>query len=263
MGLHDVEPHSSTVSSIGKDLTRKANRVIATEFVLYSKNQYQLFQTRFPRYKANFVGMSVKDFGEKIPSTHFQDDIRKLLFFGGLQPYKGVDLLIQAFECLIDEGVINLRLSINGRFSSEEYKKQCLSLIHHKEYYDLHLAFVDNKDVPELFSKNDVAVFPYRDATQSGPLMINLNYGLPIISPNHTCFADIYTDKKNAFFYADSFDYHSLKEALRRVSLISKEEYDVMLRECDALRCGYTEEAIVQNYISVFNRVMQEHPRKR
>jgi glycosyltransferase involved in cell wall biosynthesis len=202
--------------------------------------------------------MSSKNFGEAPQQPHFQNDIRKLLFFGSMQSYKGIDLLIRAFEELIEEGVTNLRLSIFGKFATQTYQEECQAMIKHPEFYNLSYQFVDNKDIPSLFASHDFTMFPYRDATQSGPLMINVNYGLPIVAPNHTCFADTYVNGETAFLYNDSLDYRSLKEALRRTSTISKAEYEAMLKQCEVLKDTYSEENIAKNYIRVFNRILAD-----
>jgi glycosyltransferase involved in cell wall biosynthesis len=256
MGIHDVEPHSSANRPTGTAMVHRLNRMIGKEYVLFSKNQYELFCRKFPRLKATFVGMSAKDFGTAAPQEHFREGVRRLAFFGTLNAYKGTDLLIQAFEELIEEGVTNLRLAVYGRFGDKAFGEQCMQLIRHPEYYDLHVGFVDNKDIPAVFTAHDVMVFPYRDATQSGPLMINVNYGLPIVAPNHTCFADIYTDAQNAFLYKDSMDCNSLKGALRRVAEVTREDYEEMLKQCNGLKEMYSEEAIAKNYYHVFNRWM-------
>ena len=259
LGIHDFDFHSSYKVPIMLKLARKISIMMATRCVFFSPNQLSSFKISYPCKAAEYVGMSMKNYGKtSVENAHALKPIR-LLFFGTLQPYKGCDLLIQAFEELIEEGIKNLKLSFYGKAGSEEYLRYCKSLIKHPDFYNLHFSFVENADIPNIYGSHDFSVFPYRDATQSGPLMINMYYGLPIIAPSHSCFTDIYRHDINAILYDDSYSVESLKESLRSVSKLDDSTYQSLRKQTDLLMSAYSEEAIANNYIRVFDDIIRQN----
>lgn len=259
LGIHDFEFHSSYKVPMMLKLARKMSIMMATCCVFFSKNQLCSFKKSYPCKDSEYVGMGMKSFGKPSVEMHHGLKPIKLLFFGTLQPYKGCDLLIQAFEEIIDEGIKNLRLSFYGKAGNEDYLRYCKSLIKHPDFYNLHFSFVENADIPNIYGSHDFSVFPYRDATQSGPLMINMYYGLPIIAPSHSCFTDIYRHDINAILYDDSYSVESLKESLRSVSKIDNSTYQCLRDQTELLMASYSEEAIANNYIRVFDDIIRQN----
>ena len=255
MGIHDVKNHSSAKSSLFLIISQWIALMTTQCHVLFSKNQHELFKQLYPNKRSELVGMSYKDFGRPSvqPCNTIKEEI-KILFFGTLQPYKGYDLLIDAFERLIEEGMTNLRLSLYGRCGSQEIERICREKIKYPEFYEMHLEFVDNREIPDIFASHHFAAFPYRDATNSGPLMIAVNYGLPVIAPDHSCFKDVYTDGVNALLY-DNKEKDALYEKLKYLSQISNDEYSIMRTNCDVIKSTCSEVAIVQNYINLFKMI--------
>ena len=255
IGIHDVKTHSNMKYPIFLSLSRNIVLHFGSDFVLYSNNQYELFKKLYPQKRAFYVGMSYKDFGEP-NEPKVVDAKRKILFFGTLLPYKGCDLLIKAFEELLSEGIDNLHLTFYGKFGNSDYEKLCMKSIKTVEFYNLNFNFVPNEKVANVFSTHDVSVFPYRDATQSGPLMINLRYGLPIIAPCHTCFSDIYTNGTNSILYNDSNDVNDIKRALLKLSRMSDAEFKQMERNAKCVSELYAEQVIAERYFDAFNQIL-------
>ena len=79
-------------------------------------------------------------------------------------------------------------------------------------------------------------ILPYRDVTNSGPMMIALNYNLPIIAPKIGCFNDVYTEE-NAVLYAPE----KLYQALISVNEMKNSEYLSMKKSCCELSAKYIE----------------------
>lgn len=191
-------------------------------FHFYSKNQLDLFKKDHPEKQAFFTEMPLKDFGE-IQATQRQDNDIRLLFFGIIRDYKRLDWLIEAIKKL---NVPNLKVIIAGN-ATESDKKKYRELIGESNAFDVHFGFVDNEDIPRYFSNSDFLVLPYDSATQSGPSLIALNYGIPIIASDVNTFKEIVMPKKTGYlFKTDSLD--SLIRVLREVSSLSREDINKM-----------------------------------
>jgi glycosyltransferase involved in cell wall biosynthesis len=104
---------------------------------------------------------------------------KTLLFFGLIRDYKGLDLLIDAMAYLDDSYELLIAGESYGSF--QKYQKQidrspAKGRIMVKNYY------IEDQDVPVLFSAADVLVLPYKSATQSGVLPVAYHYETPVVA---------------------------------------------------------------------------------
>ena len=171
-------------------------------------------------------------------------------FFGQIQKYKGLDILVKSLEKLFEINHKKIKLSICGKGRDWE---ECAHLIHHPEQYNIQIRFIENSEVADLFSSHHFLVLPYRDATQSGPIMIAANYGLPIICPQIESFTQIY-DKDSAIMYQQG----NLFGALCKVNELSQYEYDNYRKHAKLLREKYSELNVSNSYIRALMNVLSD-----
>lgn len=110
------------------------------------------------------------------------DNSRKvILFFGFIRDYKGLDILLEAMVTLPDDYLLLIAGEVYGSFDkyNEFIKKNNL---YHK--VKLFVRYIEDREVPLLFSAADVCVLPYKTATQSGITAIAYHYNLPLIATN-------------------------------------------------------------------------------
>ena len=132
-------------------------------------------------------------FGERVERTeainHLGLDAEKryLLFFGLIRDYKGLDMLLEAFEKVEDK---ELRLLIAGEFYNDKEQYRAV-LDRLGDRVVLHEGFVKDEDVKYYFSAADCVVLPYKTATQSGVTQICYNFCTPVIVTNVGGLAEI------------------------------------------------------------------------
>lgn len=247
-GIHDFNQHSNFNQGRLLHAATQLGIRRCNYFIFYSKQQLHRFQDSFPRKKAVNVGMVALDYGEstQVPPP-IQDGI-KLLFFGRIDSYKGLDLLISEIETLTTDGISNLTLTIRGRGS---FWKKCESLIVHRDRFDIQIRFIGSEEIPDLFSTHHFLVLPYRDTTQSGPMMIAIRYGLPVIAPEHPAFLE-YCTKTNAILYEPQ----NLSNALCTCSHLSQSEYDSIVSEWIRVRSACTPAIVSSRYTAFFNKIL-------
>jgi glycosyltransferase involved in cell wall biosynthesis len=240
LGVHDCITHQGRRGQFFLQLSIDYCIKSLKHFILFSKTEYDVFCKRFPQKHAVVVGMSVKDFGNttKTPSP-ITNEI-KLLFFGQIQKYKGLDILIKSLEELFAANQRKITLSICGKGREWE---ACAPLIQHADQYNLQIRFIENNEVADLFSSHHFLVLPYRNATQSGPIMIAANYGLPIICPDINSFTNVY-NSESAIFYPQG----KLEEALYKVNELSQADYDSYRKHAAKLKEQYSEKNISIKY---------------
>lgn len=242
--IHDVLVHSGThngwVRQFFTDFTIRMNK----HFITFSNSQKNILLDRYGKNKDVFsTHLSVKDFGRPTAIRPAYGDVAKLLFFGRIEYNKGLDILIDGLENLYGKGCKNIELSICGKGS---YWKECEKRIKHPGHYDLQIRYIDNAEIPNLFASHHFLVLPYRDTTQSGPLMIAANYGLPLLASNQDSFKEIYDGDCSIL-------YDHIEEGLMKIASLTSEEYENMLLKCTELREKFSGKVIaseIMNYIS-------------
>ncbi|MFC7527402.1 glycosyltransferase [Actinoplanes sp. GCM10030250] len=106
------------------------------------------------------------------------DGVCRLLFFGTIRPYKGLEDLVEAFAALGP----GYHLTVVG----ETWEGWTLpgEMIAGSPVRD-RIAFVNryvaDAEVNEYFAAADVVVLPYRRSSASGPLHIAMSHGLPVV----------------------------------------------------------------------------------
>jgi glycosyltransferase involved in cell wall biosynthesis len=100
----------------------------------------------------------------------------RLLFFGRIAAYKGLEDLLEADESLGDEAPPR-RITIAGRGASPA---AAAAAARRPDRFDLRLRAVPDAEVAALFAAADLLVLPYREASQSGVLAIAPTFALPV-----------------------------------------------------------------------------------
>lgn len=140
-------------------------------------------------------------FGERVERTEACSKLgldaskRYLLFFGLIRDYKGLDLLLEAFEKIDDK---ELRLLVAGEFynDKEQYRAALERL---GERVVLHDHFIPDAEVADYFSVADALVLPYHTATQSGVTQIAYNFSVPMVVTRVGGLPEIVPDGKVGF----------------------------------------------------------------
>lgn len=123
-------------------------------------------------------------FGEKINRAEAEKKLglqigkKNILFFGLIRKYKGLDILIEAFSMLPDD----YQLIIAGEpYGSFKPYQDLLDQLPDKTRVKAVLKYIKDSEVTDYFSASDLAVLPYRSATQSGISSVSYHFEVPMI----------------------------------------------------------------------------------
>lgn len=109
------------------------------------------------------------------------DADRVILFFGLIRKYKGLDLLLDAMPRIIAETGAHLWIAGECYDELSDYQNQIVRL-GIAQHVTLDARYVANEEVPTIMAAADVAVLPYRHATQSGIAQVAYACGRPVIT---------------------------------------------------------------------------------
>jgi D-inositol-3-phosphate glycosyltransferase len=109
-------------------------------------------------------------------------DAPTLLFFGYIKPYKGLDLLLEAMPSILRE-IPAAKLVVAGEVYGDDSVYTGLIARHGLGKSVLwHGRFIANDETAGYFRAADLAVLPYRSATQSGVTKAAFAFDLPVVA---------------------------------------------------------------------------------
>ena len=119
---------------------------------------------------------------------------KTILFFGAIRPYKGVEYLLTAFNCVASR-CEDYRLIIAGepKKGSERYLREIQEMAQRslcRERIMQRITFIPDEETELYFKAADVLALPYTEVFQSGVLFLAYSFGLPVIASDVGSFRD-------------------------------------------------------------------------
>jgi glycosyltransferase involved in cell wall biosynthesis len=112
------------------------------------------------------------------PALEGLDGRRVVLFFGLVRPYKGVDLLVEAFAATPADAVLLVVGMPRTPIAPLEQRARELGIAERVRFVP---RFVPDEELPFYFRRADVVALPYREIDQSGVLYTALAFGAPLL----------------------------------------------------------------------------------
>ncbi|ELX8379958.1 glycosyltransferase family 4 protein [Providencia vermicola] len=173
--VHDAKLHSGEENWLIDKLI-KNDRKNADGFVVLTNHvRNQLNSLNKP---IHVIPHPVFSYGENnnVPKKMSSNTI-KLIFFGRIHHYKGLDLLLESYKELTKHS-FNFSLSIYGSGDLTPY----INLIKDIPNLKIENRWILDSEIENILLKHDICVIPYRDASQSGVIPTAMNCGIPIIA---------------------------------------------------------------------------------
>jgi glycosyltransferase involved in cell wall biosynthesis len=115
----------------------------------------------------------------------------RLLFFGIVRPYKGLDLLLRALA----QAPPQLTLTVAGEFwGGAEATGKLIAELGLADRVTLRPGYVPADKLPALFAEADALVMPYREATASQNALLAFAHGVPVITTTAGALAEAVRD---------------------------------------------------------------------
>jgi glycosyltransferase involved in cell wall biosynthesis len=116
---------------------------------------------------------------------------RVVLFFGLLRPYKGIDVLIEAFAGTPDDAVLLVVGRPRMPLEPLERLARELGIADRVRFVP---RFVSDREVPAYFRRADLVALPYRAIEHSGVLFTALAFGSPLVLSAVGGFIEVATE---------------------------------------------------------------------
>jgi glycosyltransferase involved in cell wall biosynthesis len=121
-----------------------------------------------------------------------------VVYFGRIRPYKGVKFLIRAWKH-VQAAEPDARLVIAGS-GPDGHVSEIADLIERlglSDCIETRFYFLPDGELDRLLRKGNVLVYPYRSITQSGALLLGMQYGMPIVATRTGGLQEVIADGHN------------------------------------------------------------------
>ncbi|HXQ00615.1 MAG TPA: glycosyltransferase family 4 protein, partial [Solirubrobacteraceae bacterium] len=194
---------------------------------------------------------------EPPPSAPFATEHPVVLMFGLMRPYKGIDVLLEAWRGVDGQAPIeDAELWIAGM------PKTDISALRASAPSGVRFdpRFINDRELPAYFERASLVVLPYLQADQSGVLFTALAFGKPLLLSDVGGFPEMAAT--GAARIVPAGDARALGAALRELLGDRAALTEMCVRARAATQGRYSWEAIAQAHIELYARLLRDAPRR-
>lgn len=193
--LHDGEKFSKRLIRFFNKFTlfKKTSHFIVSYnnaknelYINYNINKNKISTIFLPRLKS----MEFNDIKNEIFPIKYD-----FIFYGRLEKYKGINLLLEAFS---DKNLKNISLLIIGGVGNE--KKYVYNKTKNMPNVTFLNKYISDKDLAKYIMQSHFVILPYKTATGTQTIQIANYYNKFVLVTKTGCFLDYVSDKQNGFF---------------------------------------------------------------
>lgn len=170
--IHDLIPHEGDKQAKFVDLMNKAVCKLA-DYIVLANQKYVPKVTEI--YGVNPNCVRYVDMWRRFPEYTEPRFTKRALFFGRMNPYKGVDNLLE-----IAKMCPNVQFDVVGRVDPQVQK--LVDQLKVLPNVTMNNGYVTDDEMEKAFINADWVVLPYNSATQSGVVIDGYRYGRPCIA---------------------------------------------------------------------------------
>ncbi|HEY5194038.1 MAG TPA: glycosyltransferase [Solirubrobacteraceae bacterium] len=110
------------------------------------------------------------------------DGICRLLYFGVIRPFKGVEDIVAALDSMDEQEAAKFHLTVVGEtWEDWTAPAKMIAASRYRDRIDFVNRYVADEEVQGYFAAADVAVLPYHRSSASGPLHLAMACGIAVV----------------------------------------------------------------------------------
>jgi glycosyltransferase involved in cell wall biosynthesis len=204
-----------------------------------------------------FTHLAERAPGAPAPPAPFETEEPVVLMFGLMRPYKGIDVLLEAWRGVEGEAPIrDSELWIAGM------PRMDISALQAAAPANVRFVsrFIGDNELPAYFQRADLVVLPYLQADQSGVLFTALAFGKPLLLSDVGGFPELAST--GAARVVPAGDPRALGRALRELLDDRATLTEMCVRARVAATGRYSWEAVGRAHLDLYRRLLQEAQRR-
>ena len=181
-------------------------------------------------------------------------DAFTFVFFGNVRPYKGVDLLIDAFRSLQADHP-EAHVVIAGKPYSPDFRAEVEASVRDLKNVHLSLAYVPDAEIQTYLRAADCFVAPYKYIETCSAIYLALAFDLPVIIKSEGNVVDFATQEIGIFMR----DADETASAMRRMLEMPATERDRLRTNTRTAAHAYSWDVLKHRYREAFDAFESEH----
>ncbi len=106
----------------------------------------------------------------------------RILFFGLIKGYKGLDILLEAMP-IIRLAIPDIKLLVAGTvYGKQSVYEDIIRDLKLDDCVETDFRYINEDEVGDYFRRSDLCILPYKSATQSGVIATAYSYDTPVIA---------------------------------------------------------------------------------
>ncbi len=195
--VHDPVPHTGEVDFMRYYRSRKplmdALRARADMIIVHGENVKRDLIKAYPNLDPERISVVLHgaiNVYNSLKKPEYKEKSGNLLFFGRINEYKGLGVLMEAWKRIREE-CPNAHLVVAGTGPDlDNYRTELQA----DDRIELDERFISPEEVARHYAEASIVVLPYNDATQSGVALIAIGFGKPVIVTNTGGLPEIVDD---------------------------------------------------------------------
>jgi len=254
--VHDVDLHPESKDRHGLFSVKMTMKLALRKICAASKTQSEIFNDQHGFYPPVFqlpVINYYRECGDEVPVVKNSDKV-KFFFFGSVEKYKGIEILLDAAEMLEKKG-LEFELNIYGKikYDSEAIMNRIRNIVN----ASIHNEFIDYRKIHSIYRQNDVLILPYRQITQCGPLLIGYSEGVPAVCNDLAGFREYISDGVDSMIFDGTPEglAEKMESIIRDRSIIEKLSKGIE----DNVMKRFSISSLAGDYVENFKRCMEKN----
>ena len=174
----------------------------------------------------------------------------KFLFFGRIHRYKGLDILLSAWEILKARNGPPMQLTVAGSGDLDD----CRPALARNADITFLEGWATDEIMAKLFAENDVNLLPYRESYASATSLAGMWAGMPTIATPIGAFREQLFHDQNALIMKD-ITAESLAEAMTQLAS-SAALYKKLAQGTHRVAQSLSAPTVVQNWRAIYQSIM-------
>jgi glycosyltransferase involved in cell wall biosynthesis len=169
--------------------------LFCSKLLFFSKHVMSCFSDSSNAKKSYYIGFGVNKFSSE-DFLPVKDKVT-FIFFGRCLPYKGLDFLINSLERI---NSLSFHIVFATNMMPDSYIED-LKKVNSNIQIELYNEWLNDDFLHGLFIKSSCSILPYKEISQSGPILTSIGYKIPIIASDISGIREYLTDGHDSLLF--------------------------------------------------------------